>query len=313
MALELVAGPFTLQDLDGTPVTDLSFILHRACYDDAVGLIAYSLAMGGMCVIQLDGTVCLRGKQARANVIALDLQTPNGFLIHDTLFERAIRKFNKFSMTGANEALLESETNNYVAGINVRTADRFLKILSSGVYWRPLDLSLEWAKECDLEFDGSSPFQTVFRTKKASVIGIGYDTGEIVFYDHVEKRQLELHSFVAENVGIWYSPKFDIYLCLASDDTLSIYANEVRPNSLSSVTAETPLTVGHSSRVKTRMLGDMDEPCVGEIVVWGVTGPAALRTTQSVTDADGYAWNNCTVNVSAEAGDSVVVSAEVNF
>ena len=313
MALELVAGPFPLQTLDAVAVTDLVTNFQKAGYDDSVGFFAYSAAMGGICVVQLDGTVCLRGGQARANVIALDLQTKNDFLIHDSWVENGIRKLNKSSMTGDIVAIVENQATNYTEGIHVRCLDRYLKIITSRVEVRPLDFSSGWVQECPLtKTTGFVADQVVCRTRIPDILAIILSTGEILFYNHVLKQQLAKHSYIGANVGAWYSPMYDIYIALNSGDTISIYSNDVLPDTLSDAVAVTPLVRGKVSRVKVRLLGASSEPCVGERIEWSATG-AQLLQEQSLTDEDGYAWNDCVVSPSSTVGAAIEITAEVQF
>lgn len=314
MALELVAGPFPLQTLAEVAVTDLEIAFKKASYDDAIGVFAYSAVMAGLCVIQLDGTVCLRSKQNRANGIALDLQEQNGFLIHDSLFENGIRKLHTGSMTGDITAIFEDEATNFVESVHVRCADRYLKFGSGTIQYKPLDLTGSWTTECTISrTSGFSSHQNVSRTKKKDILAFVYDTGEVIFYNHVLKQQLPEHSYIGVNAAAWYSPKYDIYVALQSDDTVVIYANEVAPATLSDAEAITPITRGQVSKVKVQLLGSNSEPCVGELVNWSVSGAGTLLASQSKTDADGYAWNSCVVSPSATVSAAVDITAEVLF
>ena len=312
MALELVAGPFTLKDLDDTAITDFNVSSGTAAYDDAVGLFAYSGVMGGICIIQFDGTVCLRAAQNRANEFALDLQRPNQFLINEGLFEGEIFLYEKYA--GIFGSVVASGGVNYVDGIQVRAKDRYLSILGDNVRTRPLDFSTSWVTEATLEVDAFAEYPRLSLTEDRRIICLAYQSGEIVYYDHIAKEQVEgRRNYVGTNFGVWYSPKFKIYISMNQNDTLSIYSNEVRPDSLSDVEAESSLTRGHMTTVKTRLLGDQDEPCVGELVNWSITGTAALLNEQSKTDEDGYAWNKVIVPTNATLASNVEVTATVNF
>jgi len=311
MALERVAGPFPLLTLGGTPVTDLTVNPNKAGYDDAIGLFAYSATLGGECVIQLDGTTCLRSAQNRDNAIALDLQTPNGFLMRSSVLEDKMWKLLKPALF-IGENVVDSEIIGRVLSIDVRCKDRYLSFLSNQVRSRPLDFSGDWLLECLINFAAFSFFQQVSRTRDPYVLAVADTNGEILFYNHITKTQLPQRSFVPANAGCWYSPRFDLYLVLQNDNTLSIYANSVVPHTLSAVAAVTPLTRGHLSTLRTRLLGDRNEPCPNETVEWSVTG-ALLENPRSLTDADGYAWNKCIVPTDAVVGASIVVTAKVHF
>jgi hypothetical protein len=313
MALEQVAGPFSIRKLDGTPITDFNFSPFKASYSDDIGLFAYSATMSGECIIQLDGIACLRCDNNRANTLTIDLQKPNGFLMQSSLFADKMYILNKTAMVYVLPAVVDTETTNYVNGIHVRCTDRYLQVVANRIETKPLDFSAAWTTECSLTrgISGSS-VQSVCRTKKSNILMIGYSSGEILFYDHVLKQQLDLHLFTAACVGIWYSPRYDLYILAHADDTITIWSSAIAPASLSTITAETPLTKGRTSVVMTRLLGDRGEPCPGELVDWEIAG-AVLVDTQTKTDSEGYARNVCVVSPALSILDSVQITASVTL
>ena len=314
MALEQVAGPFPLLLLDGTPLTDLTTTAFKVMYADDVGLFGYSGTLAGLCVIQLDGTVCRRSTHNRANQFTLDLQRKGEFFIHASLFEEDLYYFDKRAMLFQYPAFIESAVTNYVYYLHVRCADRWLQVITNRIESRPLDLTTgAWATECSLVKTGSTNIASVSLTADKDVILIAYTSGEIIFYNHVLQEQTDVHLFVAANVGTWYSPKFDIYISLRADDTLSIYSSEIVPATIGAITAVSPLTRGRVSIVKVRLTGAASEPCVGEFINWIVYGAGVLKVAQSVTDSDGYAWNECIVSPLAPVGADIDITANVRF
>ncbi|WP_454752153.1 hypothetical protein [Cupriavidus necator] len=306
MALELLAGAFDIV-AGGAVITDPS-TGNTTLYDDDIGLYTFSVTMGGLLVAQLDGRAHLRASQARANAFTLDLQNPGEYLIHESLNEGRLYKFNKRSGT-VGDIVVDSEVTNYVADTHVRTPDRYLRVAGTNVQYKPLTLVGGWTYEASLTGGVTGPV-TVSRTRDANVLAVAFSNGIILFYDWVNKRQVEGVAYVGANAGAWYSPRHDIFVVLVSHQ-LKIFASTPRPASLSNPVAVAPLTKGRASAVKVRALGSNSEPCPRELVDWSLTGPGALAVAQSETDADGWAWNTYVAPMAA--GGSPVIGAELRF
>ncbi|WP_349609148.1 hypothetical protein [Cupriavidus sp. DF5525] len=302
MALELLAGPFDIKDASGAILAGLP-TYGNSFYDDDVGFYA-----GALLVVQLDGRAYRRASQESSSNFTLDLQNPGEYLIHESLTESRLYKFNKRSGT-IGEIVVDSAVTNYVAGTQVRTPDRYLNVSGTNVRYKPLTLVGGWTYEASLTGDVSGPM-TVSRTRDANVLAIAFGNGTVLFYDWVQKRQVSGAVYVGANAGVWYSPRHDIYVALASDK-LKVFASTPRPATLSNPVAVTPLVKGRASVLKARALGSNSEPCPGELVDWSLTGPGSLAIDQSMTDGDGWAWNTYVAPMAA--GGSPVIGAELRF
>lgn len=315
--LELLSGPNAIYRglAPGSPVDALTDVAEtqRAFYDDSLGLCSYSLTLGGYCIVQLDGAAYLRSDQARANVFTLDLQQPGEWLIHASLFEDALYEFDK--RAGTFGALVLSGATGDMSNIHVRAADRYLSALSGFVQFRPLDLSAAFVTEATLTGAGSGR-PTWSRTRDANVLALVYTGGELVYYDVAAQAQAAGGGNLGANAGAWYSVKHDVFVALASD-AVKVFANAVRPASLSNPAAVDAIVQGRVSQVRVRLLGADSDACAGELVNWSITaGDGSLKHAQSETDADGYAYNDYIAPVSGGAGSpfgSVTIQAQVAF
>lgn len=308
MALELVAGPFQIKTLAGAVITDIVVSTLNSFFDDNLGLCMYRDADHGVYIIQLDGTMCLRGLMTGTlGVFIIDLQNQDSFITPNGI--GGYGQVQKSSMTVSRTPIAPACPDL----AHVRTFDRYLYITMPRVEFKPLSGVGSWTMEASLTYtEAATSIISAFRTADKNVIGIAYNTGEIVFYDHINKVQLAKHSYTEPCVQLQYSRRHDVYIVVKADKTVVIYSNEVRPSSLSAVEAITPLTKGHTSIVRTRLLGNKSEPCVGELIDWSITG-AVLKDVQSTTDTNGYAVNTCVVTPTATVSNPIVVTAEVAF
>ena len=315
--LELLSGPNAIYRglAPGSPVAALTDVAEtqRAFYDDGLGLCSYSATLAGYCIVQLDGAAFLRSAKARANVFALDLQRPGEWLIHASLFEDALYEFDK--RAGTFGALVLSGGTGDMSNIHVRAADRYLSAIGAGVQFRPLDLSAAFVTEAVLSGAGDGR-PTWSRTRNGNVLALVYQTGELVYYDVDAGAQVAGGGNLGANAGAWYSVKHDVFVALASD-AVKVFANAVRPASLSNPAAIDAIVQGRVSQVRVRLLGSSSDACEGELVNWSITaGSGALKYAQSETDADGYAVNEYIAPVSGGAGSpfgSVTIQAQVAF
>jgi hypothetical protein len=305
VALETLAGPLAIVNAAGTPLTISNGA--AAFYDDALGLCTYSAALGGYSIVQLNGKTYMRCETSRANRYTLDLQRPGEYLVHASLFEDALYTFDK--RAGVFGELLLSGGTNFVLDLQVRAADRYLNVLNNAVRFKPLDNSGSWSTEATLT-DAGSGQPTVSRTRKAGVLCFVYTDGHVVYYDTVNKAQSAGKARLGTNSGAWYSPKRDVFVAIVSNQ-LKVFANAIRPAALSNPVAVTPFTRGKVSQVKVQLTGSTAEPCPGEIIEWSMTGVGSLAAAQSVTDADGWAYNDYLAP--ADGVGSATIDAMVQF
>lgn len=320
--LELLSGPnaiFNANDL-GSPIATLNNIAYGpyAFYDDGLGLCGYSATLGGYCIIQLDGAAFYRSYQSRANRFTLDMQRLGEQIIHSSLFEDELYLFDKGP--GTRGDLVISGSLNDMSGLLVRASDRYLDVLSSSVRYRPLATPGD-APVAESTLTGAgSGYPTVSRTNSPDIVCFVWGNGPVAYYDVVARAQVAGTGNVGTNSGGWYSPKHDIFITLTDAfpaDTIRVYANAVRPSTLSNPVAVTPLTQGRVSQVKVRLLGTNSDACVDELVNWSITaGVGAMAQAQSTTDATGWAYNDFIAPVSGGAGSpfgTVTIQAQVLY
>ncbi len=283
MALELLSGPSPVLDGDGDPLN----ISETCQHDDSFGIAAYQT--GFYSYVQWDGKTYARAAMPRAEIYVLDLQDDVGnWLIIEALFLDKIYAFDK--RTGAFGALLYSGATAAMNGIQARCTDRFLSVLATNVRARPLDLSTAFATETALVGAGSG-YAFLSRTRQANILCVAYETGEILYYDHVNQVQIAGEANVGANNGCWYSPRHDVFVVLTGTGTnyVSVYANSVVPSTLSNPTAYPSLLKGKRSTISVTLTGASGDAVVGELIDWTLTGPGTLLATQSETDENGVA------------------------
>jgi hypothetical protein len=263
--------------------------------------------LGGHAIAQLDGVAYLRAVQARENQFTLDLQHYGERLIHASLFEDELYTFDK--QAGTFGELLLSGGTNFVHDLQARAIDRYLYVLNNVVYFKPLDASGLWMPEATITNAGSGK-PTFSLTTDRDVLCFAYPTGPIVFYDVAAKAQASGRGYIGANSGAWYSPKHDVFVAIISN-SIKVFANAVRPATLSNPVAISALTQGRVSRIKVQLLGANAEACVDEIVEWSMTGSGSLADGQSETDAEGWAYNDYLAPVTSTG--SATISAAVKF
>lgn len=283
MALELLAGPFPVVDGNGDAL-DISQTCQHA---DGFGIGAYQT--GFFSVVQWDGKTYPRATMPRAEIYVLDLQDEAGnWLIIEALLLDKIYAFDR--RTGAVGDLLYSGATAEMNGIQARCTDRFLNVISTHARGRPLDLSTAFANEATFVGAGTGT-ASLSRTRQANVICVIWPTGEVLYYDFVNKVQVAGSGFLGTNAGAWYSPRHDVFVVLTGSGTnyISIYANSVAPTDISDPAASPSLQKGRSSTISVTLTGSAGNPVAGELVDWTLSGPGALLASQSLTDESGVA------------------------
>jgi hypothetical protein len=318
--MELLAGPYTVArsgtDNRFTGPTDV----NRAFWDDELGIGSLSsytsvddtLGYGANYFItQLDGTCGARAK-AQHGAVLVDMTGQYEWCLFNAGFDVDLSSaagtlygFDKQSGVYADKLIVKSaalfaEPGSYP---QIRTADRLIAIQGPYVTKRAIDGSdSEWVAEYTLTpgildpiyFNPNVP--SVSRTRDANVLCLIYPSGGILFYDVVAKQQVAKPwiARIGANNGAWYSVKYDIFISYTVSDTdwyVSVWANAVRPDSLSDPEAVSPLVAGRVTQVRARLLGGHGEPCAGELISWSITaGDGSLTATQSTTDSEGYAY-----------------------
>jgi hypothetical protein len=87
--------------------------------------------------------------------------------------------------------------------------------------------------------------------------------------------------------------------------TMWVWSLEVHPTILTDPEAMAETKSGQVVPYRVRVMGDDNDPAVGELVDWQLIGAGMLLDIQSKTDDDGYATTRVQYGL-AETGESVV-------
>ena len=310
--LEILSGPHSLLDLNAVAVTDDSLQQCRY-WDDDVGLIfSEGRTLKKSWLIQLDGTACLRGEDYGVLVPDLQRERPGEYLLIDTLLFDAIYLYDKRAATRT--SLLLAGATNAMLDIQARLQDRFLSASGAAVKWRPLDLSAAAVTEATLTGAGTG-VPVWSRTRDPAVLALAYENGNIIFYNHLTKLQAASTgsggppgaAFIGANKDAWYSPRHNIWIKLDASRQLTIHAATPRPAALSAPSGAAALR-GRVTTFTTRATGDAGEPVPDELVDWSLLAGSigSLASTQSRTDAAGYAAVDYIAPVTGALGDATL-------
>lgn len=314
--MELLAGPTTVARFGKDNRVTRPLGPGRAFWDDEIGLVSlgYPIAnwdlFGYGCnyfVAQLDGTCGGRGEIAPLAVV-LDLAGPYEWAVCDTSYDvnsgDYLYGLDKQSDTFADKLIARGGTIFGTLGYpQILASDRIIAVRGPTVMSRAVDGSdAGWVTEYTLTRVADEPESdyygdpTASRTKDPHIVCLIYPGGSIVFYDVSAKARV-IKPWVAQigiNNGAWYSVKFDIYISCTFSNTdwdVSVWANAVRPASLSSPEPASSVVGARVSQIRVRLMGDHGEACEGELISWSITaGDGALTSTQSMTGPDGYAY-----------------------
>ncbi len=314
-----------------------------ACWDDDVGICAkgstYGVTYGTLppdpvtfvqeslnhlghnyYVIQMDGTAGPRGELSNyPNGFVVDARSPGGLCVfsRDPVGTTSDITYDLYEFEpplGTLGALIQSSAYAHTDA-HVLCSDRFLRIDARGIYALPL-LTAGETLECPFGIgDGGGLFYgaSVSRTADRDVLCIVWDSGRVIYYNVIAKAlvRTEHERWIGANTRAWYSPRFDVFVSSVQENYIRIYANAVRPASISAPVASTSVVLGRMTSVAVQVLGAQGEPCAGELVQWSVVGPGHLELFQSATDADGTATNRYAPPVTLSTDP--VVTAEVLF
>ena len=179
----------------------------------------------------------------------------------------------------------------------VRLQDRWLYASGTSIYYAPLDDSLDWAWEASLTINmGSAPVISSAGGGQVWIISSG---GWRALYDINSKQVVSegtrVWTFTSSTL-VWYSTELDVFISYGYvgpgnyDYELSVFANEVRPYSLSDPVALTTLQRGHVTTMEVTLLGENNDPVADFPIDWTITsGDGSLSADQTLTDDSGKA------------------------
>ena len=313
MALELLAGPFTVTDkLTGTPVGD--GILGFPCWVDGRGLLLPSDDVVYM--VQLDGA---------AYPVVVDSWLAYGLVLRNagtdpTTGRRwhglsdSLGAFGEWDIDPVTLYKTTQAASDYIviARGYARLHDRYIYPIGGRIDWKPLDLSAGWAVEQSLA--GLTNAACLSWGSRLDEIIVGTEDGQAVRYDWVAKTFIgPIHTIGMACLGLWWSALHGVYLSLHDAGTtleVRVWAATVQPASVSNPAPDATITAGRRTRIRSRVLGAHADPCKGEVVAWTLTGAGALSPAASYTDADGYASTYYEAPLSG-GGAGIEIIAEV--
>lgn len=304
MALRLLAGPFPMKDIDG----NYARCFHKPSWFDSLMALAAvtiihkptgdSIQSGSL--IQLDGFVGVRNPSLSVYEI----------YCHDTQntgIARTVFAFGEVAKRSVHPVTLYPEGAEIADSVYLNSGAYFLaeRVLFSGLRSR---LHSE---------TGAGTVEATLPTMNAGGIGYTYSPGpaagtvfvsamdSAVLYDHVNREIVSWQRKLGFNAAFppAYSPALGVWFVLRQEvspevhHTISIYADEPVPTSLSAPAALGTVGQGSSVEYRTRLLGASGEPCAGVLVDWSCTTPGVVQIAQSTTDVDGYARTRVTLPI----------------
>lgn len=297
MALRLLAGPFPMKDIDGNYARITS---KPMWFDSLMALVCgtYShkptgdVSSSGS-LVQIDGFTGPRNPSLSAYDV----------FVHDTENTGIARVSNGGFVVHANRSV--NPVTLYPEGAEIDDPIW----LTSGAYFLA-DRVLFNALRSRLHSEtGSGTVEATLPDMDFGGIGSSYSPGPsagtvfiaardgAVLYDHVNRELVSWHRKLgfSSTYPPVYSPTLGVWLVVGTQyspevhDTISVYADEPVPTSLSAPVALAPVGQGGSIEYRSRLLGASGEPCAGVLVDWSCTSPGVVQIAQSTTDADGYA------------------------
>ena len=312
MALEHLAGQFTiLNRLTDAPVGKT--IAGAPIWIDDRGLLL-PISSEGVYLVQMDGAAY--PVDTELNVYGLALigpgsapsTRPRGYGLSDSL-----GTYGEWDIDAVTLFKTDRVGDSYVTlGRNyARLHDRYVYPLAGRIYARPLDLSASGVIEASVDnlTHGVSLSWAV-----GNELVVGSSDGLIARYDWIKKTFVgALRTIGMACLGLWWSAKHGVYVSLHNVGTtlaLRVWAATVRPAMVGTPTPDAPITAGHRTRIRARVLGAHADPCAGEVVAWSLTGSGTLSPLTSYTDSAGYAetWYDAPLSSGAE---EIQISAEV--
>jgi hypothetical protein len=140
-------------------------------------------------------------------------------------------------------------------------------------------------------------------------LALNHSAGKVMAFDYLEPQILWESVVQPFHLGCWDCEHGLLITCQA-DGQVRVYWPEPVPVNLSAPAfypAATPTRL-KSYPMRARLTGSVGEPCPGWVVNWQVAAPAlgSLEAAQSLTDADGYAYNRYLAPAAATGQDTVL-------
>lgn len=317
MALELLAGPFTIRNqFTGTPLDSplTPYGTRAAIWMEGIGLLIPT-GDEGLFIAQLDGAAYPVAASIKAVAFGLARKAHGngGYAMNRPFYTPA----GDWSIDpviwgyGTKESAHAISYSNYV-----RLDDRYLRPGSNA----QLDAAVRgatlgaWLPEAS--HAGKGTICSFSWANDAREIWIGTRDGWITRYDIEAKAYQGTPLQISTSChGLWYSARHNIFVSLsegASSLDVRLWANQPQPAILSAPSTNAALVSGRRITVSATLTGSNGEPCPEEVVAWTLSGPGSLLLAATATDAAGTArtWYD---TPGEAAGENVTLTATVVF
>lgn len=287
MALERIAGPLTLTNgLTGAPWTPYT----GGIYVPGVGLLLPVAGPGNVYCVQIDGTAYPIGAANYGNYGLVG----DGSRQDYAFAEQSGGEWNLDPIT-LMKAPGQINANDPRRSGFVRLPDRYIAPYGQNIVTCADGAFNPYMIEATMS--GAS-FSWSSWSGDPAIIVVSGPTGLIGCY-HWQTKQFEPRtSRIADSslVGLYYARDLDVYLSLKNVNVggniqcqLSVWSPRPRPASITTPAASPAVKAGRRSTLSVTVTGSFNEPCAGETVAWGLTGPGNLVVAATATDANGIA------------------------
>lgn len=321
MALKLLAGPYSMRDLDGNYC---EFFKQPMWFDQLqamIGPVIKRTPAGGLLTItpghltQINGAV-LRRNEAVSNNSKYSHDLDTGGISEANTYASGYfkRLVHHVSLVAAGAA--EPSPTALLGGV-IQSGGKLFHIDGSGdIYSRPvggstdtLELELTSALNGDAWSPGPAAGQ-VFVAGRSNALLYDVAGNALVGWERKLGATAAWPMIYSKELGVW--------LVLTTSNTptthnqISIYADQAVPTTLSAPAALSAVNEGAAPQFRVRLTGASGEPCEGYLVDWAIQLPAKLLALQSTTDSDGYATVSVAVPLNT-SGQNFDLTAEVVF
>lgn len=328
MALELLAGPFNIVDINNSNAPVVTSGGPYAMWVDPIGLLFENSE--GLWLAQMDGSATHHSEFYNDISMCLMLkgdteeERRSGGNWHSFISFASGAHSIHYEFTPVTRCLGQTIAADGPPGVLhspcARLADRWINLQGNRVEVIPNGSLTRTTERTILGMSGAVSLSWA---RERSEIWIGMTGGMITRYNTVNKVETVVPFLSIEGTcsGLWYSCKYDVFVSLHNAGSgiwqIKIWSHKVMPSIVYppwvvSEVDEYMAPAGKVSSVTCLVLGDANEPCENEVVTWSlVSGPGELSPLTSKVDATGHAYTKYYVPLGASG--SAEISASVVY
>jgi hypothetical protein len=319
MALELLAGPFSVVDINGGSAIEL---LGPFTWVDPIGIICRARRISGaeylgVCCVQMDGSLAVYAKRSWRVVPwvgGVTVGQPTG-----------VRGYSVIDDNGTGTSTTTKEYSfDYVtriAGKQIGTQPKMLARPGAHVpgkliygYGRSIrSYNAAGTDVLELDLAASLPpgddAWSISWAQSASRLWIGSKAGYVFEYDHVlltATSRFHRIGMACDEHGVFISVTTE-----SGTQKIRVWATTERPTSLSTPVAIGSVKAGKAVTFRTRVLGAQSDPSEGETVAWECSIPYLLAGSASLTDENGYA--EMVAKMPLEVSGTINITCKVTY